>query len=99
MMKFDNNILVIGYGSVSQCTIPILLKHVNVNPQNITIIDIEDKSMSMGDIADRGVKFRQQKVTRQNLDSLLSSHLKKGDVLIDLAWNIGANDIKNLMVM
>ena len=40
--KFDHKILIIGYGSVSQCTLPILFEHLKVDPKNVTIIDFED---------------------------------------------------------
>ena len=42
-IKFNNNILIIGYGSVSQCTLPVLLDHIDAAKDKITIIDIEDK--------------------------------------------------------
>ena len=40
MMKFDGQVLIIGYGSVARCTLPILLKHVKIPYGNITIIDV-----------------------------------------------------------
>ncbi len=92
-ISFGKKILVIGYGSVSQCTLPILLKHIDVDPRNVTVIDFEDKHQAMKELTDSGVKFYQQKVTQESLDSILSQHLDEGSVLIDLAWNIGANDI------
>ena len=42
-MTFDKKLLIVGYGAVSQCTIPLLLKHVDISPEKITIIDFEDK--------------------------------------------------------
>ncbi len=92
-IKFDKKILTIGYGSVSQCTMPILLDHIDVDPKNVTVIDIEDKTQSIASLKERGVNFQQQKITNENLDEILSQHLEEGDVLIDLAWNIGACDI------
>ena len=68
--KFDNKILVIGYGSVSQCTMPILLDHIDVAPQNVTVIDIEDKSRPIKSLTEKGIKFCQQRVTKENLDSI-----------------------------
>ena len=41
MLAFDQRILFIGYGAVAQCTLPILLKHVAVQPKNITVLDFE----------------------------------------------------------
>ena len=43
MLKFRNKVLIIGYGSVSKCTLPILLKHVDIPCKNITIVDFANK--------------------------------------------------------
>ncbi|MBI5023046.1 MAG: saccharopine dehydrogenase NADP-binding domain-containing protein, partial [Candidatus Magasanikbacteria bacterium] len=42
--QFNHKILIIGYGAVSQCTLPILLDKIDVPFSNVTIIDFEDKS-------------------------------------------------------
>jgi homospermidine synthase len=45
--KFNNKILIIGYGAVSQCTLPVLMDKIDVPIENITIIDFEDKSKDL----------------------------------------------------
>ncbi|MGB8217450.1 MAG: saccharopine dehydrogenase C-terminal domain-containing protein [Candidatus Methanoperedens sp.] len=91
--KFNNKILIIGYGSVSQCTLPILIDRVDVPLENITLIDFEDKSKALKKFTDQGLKYFREKITPENLDLVLSKYLDNGSLLIDLAWNIGANDI------
>jgi homospermidine synthase len=93
MTRFNGRILMVGYGSVAQCTLPILLKLMRVPPRNITVMDFEDKAADLKKYTARGVHWVRAKVTRQNLGSLLGRHLRAGDLLIDLAWNIGASDI------
>ena len=91
--KFNNKILIIGYGSVSQCTLPVLLDKIDVPLENITIIDFEDKSKALKKYTDQGLRYVCEKITPENLDQVLSKYLDNGGLLIDLAWNIGANDI------
>ncbi len=91
--KFNNKILIIGYGSVSQCTLPILIDKLDVPLRNITLIDFEDKSKALKKYTDRGLKYVYEKITPENLDQVLSKYVDNGGLLIDLAWNIGANDI------
>ena len=38
---FSNRILFVGFGAVARCTLPILLRHVNVDPKSITIMDFD----------------------------------------------------------
>ena len=90
MNKFENKVLFVGYGAVAQCALPILMKLLKVSPRNVTVMDFEDRRAALKPWLARGVRFVRDRVTKQNLSSLLGKHLKEGDVLIDLAWNIDA---------
>ncbi|VVB88305.1 Saccharopine dehydrogenase NADP binding domain protein [uncultured archaeon] len=91
--KFNNKILIIGYGAVSQCTLPILMDKIDVPLTNITLIDFEDKSKALKKYTDQGLKYVCERITPENLNQVLSKYVDNGGLLIDLAWNIGANDI------
>ncbi len=93
MIEFRNKILFVGYGAVAECTLPILFKLINVPPKNVTVIDFESKEEKLKAWTDRGVRFVRDRVTEDNLGSLLGAHLSAGDLLIDLAWNIDACEI------
>ena len=90
MIEFRNKILFVGYGAVADCTLPVLLKHIKVPAKNITLMDFEDKTQLVEQWTAKGVTFVQDRVTEVNIDVLLSKYLGKGDLLIDLAWNIDA---------
>jgi homospermidine synthase len=92
-MRFNNKILIIGYGAVSQCTLPIIERNIQIDPKNITVIDFEDKFSAFKNYAEKGMKFKQVKVTPKNIESILVENAGKNGMVIDLAWNIGANDI------
>ncbi len=93
MIKFPNKILFVGFGAVAECTLPILFKHLKVAPQNVTVMDFEDRSGKLKKWTAKGVRFVRDRVTEENLGKLLGKHLSAGDLLIDVAWNIGAEDI------
>jgi homospermidine synthase len=93
MIGFSGRILFVGYGSVAQCTLPILLKHVNVPFTNITVLDFEDCGEDLRPWTEQGVHWVRDKVTPDNLGSLLGQHVAAGDLLIDLAWNIDCCEI------
>jgi homospermidine synthase len=92
-IKFNKKILIIGYGSVSRCTLPILLKHIDVPCKNITIIDFEDKKKALKKWTAKGIKFSREKITPSTLNKILSRHLENGGLLIDLAWNIECGEM------
>jgi homospermidine synthase len=93
MTKSDQKILFVGYGAVAQCALPILMKLLKVSPRNVTIMDFEDRRAALKPWIFKGVRWVRDRVTKQNLGSLLGKHLKEGDVLIDLAWNIDACEL------
>lgn len=92
-MDFRNKVLIVGYGAVAKCTLPILLKHVTIPYKNITIIDFEDKAQELKAWTTRGVRFFKRKVTPENLSQILSEYVSAGGLLIDLAWNIDCCEI------
>ena len=57
MIDFSGKILFVGYGAVAECTLPILFKHLNVPPGNVTVMDFEDRAAKLGEWTARGVRF------------------------------------------
>lgn len=93
MIDFHKRILLLGYGAVAQCTLPILLKHFRLPLQNITVMDFEDQSQALEPWTSQGVRFVPKRITPENLGSTLAEHVSAGDLLIDLAWNIDCCEI------
>ena len=90
MIEFRKKILFVGYGAVAECTLPILFKHIAVDPRSVTVIDFESKEEKLREWTSKGVTFVRDRVTEENLERILGKYLSAGDVLIDLAWNIDA---------
>jgi homospermidine synthase len=89
MIDFGGKVLMMGFGAVARCTLPIFLKHIRVPPQNVTILDFDEASQAAArEWTALGIKFVKDRVTPENLGSLLGRHVGQGDLLIDLAWNI-----------
>jgi homospermidine synthase len=93
MIEFSKKIVFVGYGAVAECTLPILFKHIKVAPKNVTVIDFEAKEEKLAQWTKKGVNYFRERVTEENMHSLLGKHLSEGDILIDLAWNIDACEI------
>jgi len=63
MTEFRNKVLILGYGSVSRCTIPILLRHIKIPLGNITVLDFADVRKDIKIWTDRGVKYYRTRIT------------------------------------
>ncbi len=90
---FDGRILVLGFGGVARCTLPLLLKHLDVPRDRITVLDMADISDAESNPENAGVRFVRARITRRNLTTELSKHVGAGDLLVDLAWNISCVEL------
>ena len=77
-MEFKEQVLIIGYGSVSKCTLPLLFKHLKVPYSKVTIIDFIETDQSLKHWTDKGVKFCREEITPRNMSRLLEQHVAKG---------------------
>ena len=93
MKKFEGRVLFVGFGAVAQCTLPIFLERAKILPSQITVMDFEDKRETLKSFLAQGVTFVQDRVTQENLGTLLAKHASAGDVIVDLAWNIDCAEI------
>jgi homospermidine synthase len=93
MIDFKGKILIIGYGAVSKCTLPMLLDHVRVSYEKITVMDFNDKKEALKDWIQKGVCYIQRRLTRENLTGVLAELVSSGDMVIDLAWNIQTSEL------
>jgi len=93
MAEFEKRVLLLGCVAVGQCALPLLLKHLQVVPAQVTVMDFEDRRRAIQEWTAQGVVFVQDRITRENLGSLLARYLDAGDLLVDLAWDIDACEL------
>jgi homospermidine synthase len=92
-IAFGGRIVVLGSGAVSRCLQPLLLKHLDMDFSNLTVIDFEDTRDAIAPTLEAGGRFLQHRITPENLIETLNTHLQPGDILIDLAWNISTYEV------
>lgn len=88
IMEFKRKVIIIGYGIVAKALLPLVVKHLRVPASHITIIDFIDGGPLLRPWIARGVTFVREKITFYSLARLLSSHVRPGDLIIDLAWSV-----------
>ena len=92
--RFDHKILIIGYGSLGQAILPLILRHIEVDPKNITVLEKDNhRALFMQRNRGNGVQYIKKEITKQNLDSVLGEYLDKSGLLIDVSCNIGCEDL------
>jgi len=87
--SFENNILIIGWGGLGQCVLHLILRHFKLNTKKITVIEADDKHDLFNERYNGlGIEYYSQEITKENINSILNSKLKSGDLLINVSLNI-----------
>jgi homospermidine synthase len=87
-VEFPGRILLIGFGSIGQGVLPLVLRHIGVAPERITIVTAEDKGNE--EAAKFGVKFVKERLTRENYRRVLNPLLGRGDFLINVSVEVSS---------
>jgi homospermidine synthase len=90
---FDGRFLVIGLGAVSRCTLPLLFEHVAAPPSRYTVIDFADVTENARWVQEQGATFAAEQITPDNYGDVLGRYVGTGDVIVDVAWNLGTVDL------
>jgi homospermidine synthase len=69
-------IVMIGFGSIGQGTLPLIERHFTFDKSRFVVIDPQEKHKELLD--ERGIRFIQQAVTRENYRELLTPLLTAG---------------------
>src|SRR3954470_18348813 len=90
---FGGRILMLGCGSVGQCTLPLIRRHVDMPADRITVVDFEDVQGKIADAVASGVVLKRQRLTQENYKTMLPELVQPGDIIIDLSWNVETLDM------
>ncbi|WP_416356466.1 homospermidine synthase [Aureimonas phyllosphaerae] len=90
-------IVMIGFGSIGRGTLPLIERHFKFDKSRFTVIDPRDTSRHLLD--ERGIRFIQEGVTRQNYRDLLTPLLTDGGgqgFLVNLSVDTGSVDLMRM---
>ena len=87
-IDFPGRILVIGFGSIGQGVLPLILRHIGIPPERITIITAEDKGSQ--EAAEYGIKLIKERLTRESYRRVLDPLLRQGDFLLNVAVEVSS---------
>ena len=87
-VEFPGRIVLVGFGSIGQGVLPLLLRHTGISADRITIVTAEDKGSV--EAAQYGVRFIREPLTRENYRRVLGALLGRGDLLINVSVNVSS---------
>jgi homospermidine synthase len=87
-LAFAGRIVMVGFGSIGQGTLPLLLRHIDLKPEQITIITGHEIGRSVA--AEYGVEFHDTPLTPTNYRALLEPRLSRGDFLVNCSNDVSS---------
>jgi homospermidine synthase len=87
-LEFPGRILFIGFGSIGQGVLPLILRHIGIAPERLTIVTAEDKGSE--EAARYGIRFIKERLTRENFRRVLNPLLGRGDFLINVSVEVSS---------
>jgi homospermidine synthase len=87
-VNFSGRIVFVGFGSIGQGVLPLVLRHIGTSADRITIVSADERGI---DVARHfGVKFIVQPIKPDNLRALLEPLVGEGDFLVNVSVDVSS---------
>ncbi|MFM2149520.1 MAG: hypothetical protein RLZZ187_1826 [Pseudomonadota bacterium] len=93
-VAFGGRLVMLGFGSIGQGVLPLILRHIDIPRERITIVTAEPRGQEVA--AEYGIRFIEQAATRENFAALLSPMLGAGDFLLNLSVDVSSVELMKL---
>src|SRR5213594_3806187 len=91
---FAGRMVIVGFGSIGQGVLPLLLRHIELEPSRITIVTADDRGQE--EAQQYGVAFFDQPLTQGNYRSILDPLLGPGDFLLNVSVDVSSVSLMEL---
>ncbi|MFA5997906.1 MAG: saccharopine dehydrogenase C-terminal domain-containing protein [Candidatus Paceibacterota bacterium] len=85
---FDGKILIVGFGSIGQGVLPLLLRHFSTPPENITIVTADTRGEEVA--REYGVRFVVDPLVPENYEGIVGRHIGRGDFLLNVSVDVSS---------
>ena len=87
-VNFSGRIVFVGFGSIGQGVLPLMMRHIGTSADRITIISADERGI---DVARHfGVKFIIEPIKPENLRTLLEPLVGVGDFLVNVSVDVSS---------
>jgi homospermidine synthase len=86
--NFPGRLVMVGFGSIGQGVLPLILRHIALPPERITIVTADEAGGQVA--AEYGVRFIVNPLTQENYRQVLEPMLGKGDFLLNLSVDVSS---------
>ena len=85
---FPGRIIFVGFGSIGQGVLPLILRHIGCPPARMTIVTAEEQGSELAQ--SHGIKFIKERLTRENLRRTLEPLVGRGDFIVNVSVDVSS---------
>ncbi len=85
---FTGRLVILGFGSIGQGVLPLILRHIDMPREHIRILSADDRGAAVA--AEFGVAHEVCPLTRSNYRAILAPLLGRGDFLLNLSVDVSS---------
>lgn len=85
---FSGRLVIVGFGSIGQGVLPLILRHIDIDSSKITIVTAEERGRDVA--AEYGIRFILQRLTTENYRAVLTPMLEPGDFLVNVSVDVSS---------
>ena len=86
--QFPGRLVIVGFGSIGQGVLPLILRHVAITPERITIVTSDGRGEK--EALEYGVRFLKQPLKQHDYAQVLAPLLAPGDFLLNLSVDVSS---------
>ncbi|MDP1834787.1 MAG: saccharopine dehydrogenase NADP-binding domain-containing protein [Chlamydiales bacterium] len=94
LARLPGRLVMVGFGSVGQGVLPLLLRHIELQKEDITIVTADDRGKAVAE--EFGVTHIQQVLTMDNYRQILTPLIHANDLVINLAVDVSSTALIQL---
>ena len=85
---FQQRLVMVGFGSIGEGVLPLIFRHINIRPEQITIITAEPRGRHEAE--EYGIRFIVRPLLRDDYRTVLGPMLGEGDFLLNVAVEVSS---------
>jgi homospermidine synthase len=89
--RLPGKLVFVGFGSVGQGTLPLLLRHLDIRKDGVLIVNADEGGAA--EAAKYGIAYHVEPLTQANWRAVLDRVLEPGDFLLNVSVDVGSVDL------
>jgi len=87
-VRFSGRLVIIGFGSIGQGALPLILRHIDMDPANVTIVTADERGRTVANAY--AVRFVRNPLFPDNYRAVLAPLLGRGDFLLNVSVDVSS---------